>query len=775
MNESSSKFFSKSQLIMIAVFSVIVVGAVFMGYRLGRMNVPESGRVETSGLKVVLIGVDGAEWAIINPLMEAGKLPTFSRLIREGASGTLKSLEPILSPIIWTTIVTGKSPDKHGITWFMVKDPEQSRRFPVQSTMRQCKAIWNILSDRGLTVGSIGWWASYPAERVNGFVVTDYIAYHAFGLSAKGVKSSVGKTFPASLYEQVTSSLRDPLSVPKSDVDRFMSVTDEEYEFSAQQDFDFGNPLQHFMYAYSTGTAYRDMGLKLYQQYQPDYMGIYFEQVDTLSHLYMKYTEPKMEGLADEFYEKYKDVIPNYYIYQDQIIADFLETIDKDTVVIICSDHGFKTGDKRLAENVATSVAKAHLWHEIMGVVVMWGGPIEKGVEMEGASVLDITPTILYLLGQPVARDMDGKVLYDAISKDFRKKHPLRFIETYETAGEVAKTPAPTTDNSGVDPEIIARLEALGYIGGALQDKEIRINRVKAHLDQGNLDKAAEEAQAVLAQDPEDLMARIMLARILEKKGNVEDAEARFREIAGEVDEIDGAGEPVPPKKRMAYAEALQAVSVYDHMAGKTDEAIQGLERSLELNPNDPNGEYNLGVMLEAKDDCASAVGHYQKAIELNPDHALSHNNLGNCYQKQGEIQKAIAEYKKTAEIDSRHMECHFNLAVLYRSLGRTKDARTEFEAALKINPGFNQASVALGDLALQEKDYETAVSRFDALVESGPANPEYLFLSGKAYALMGDIQKARERINAAKRIDPQGVGRALSMDARLKELVDGK
>jgi len=767
VNDSSKKSFPRSQLLIFGVFLAVVAGAVFVGYRLGRRSGPEGVPVKTTGLKVLVIGVDGAEWAMMNPLLEEGKLPTFSRLIQEGASGRLLSLEPILSPIIWTSIATGKSPDKHGITWFMVKDPEHSRRFPVQSTMRQCKAIWNILSDQGLTAGIVGWWASYPAERVNGFVVTDYIAYHAFGLSAKQVKSSVGKTYPASLYGQAASSLQDPLSIPKSDVDRFMTITDEEYEVSANSQFDFGNPLHHFMYAYSTGTAYRNMGLRLYEQYRPDWMGIYFEQVDTLSHLYMKYTSPQMEGLSDELYEKYKDMVPNYYVYQDQIISDFLKTIDKDTVVIICSDHGFKTGKRRLSENIVTSVAQAHLWHEINGVIIMWGGPVKKGIEIEGASVLDITPTMLYLMGLPVARDMDGKVLVDAISDDFRKKLPLKYVETYESAQAVAQPQIP--DDSDVDPEVMARLEALGYIGGSIQDKEIRMNRVKAHVSQGNLDKALEEVEAVLAQDPEELNSRLMLARILEQMGNVVEAEAKFRELANETRDI------VPVNKSRLYAEALQAVAVYDHMAGRTDDAIKSLERSLELNPDDPNAEYNLGVMFEAKEDYPAAIDRYEMAVALNPNLALAHNNLGNCLQKVGEIQKAIAEYKKAAEVDPRHMECHFNLGVLYRSLGRNSDARAEFEAALEIRPGFPQATLALGDIAILDGDYEKAVIMFKALLKGDPNNPEYLYLLGKALAYKGDINQARERIEAARKIDPEGVKRALMMEGRLRELIDSR
>jgi tetratricopeptide (TPR) repeat protein len=742
----------------------VIIVALALGYMLGQRSGDTDVKVSPTGHKILVIGVDGAEWAMIRPLMDEGRLPTFSRLVREGASGNLRSLKPTLSPIIWTSIATGKTPEKHGISYFHVRDPEHSRRFPVQSTMRQCKAVWSIVSDLGLTAGVIGWWASYPAESVNGFVVSDDIAYHACGLSGKRVKETLGKTYPATLYDQAAAKLRDPLSITKRELDGFIPLTDEEYEFSVNSEFDFGNPLHHFMYSLATGMAYRDMGLELYKQYQPDWMGIYFEQVDSLSHIFVKYAPPKMEGMAVEFFEKYKDVIASYYSYQDRIIADFIENIDRDTVVIVCSDHGFKTGDKRLTETEGTSLAKAHLWHEIEGVVIFWGPPIRKGARIEGASVMDVTPTALYLLGAPVARDMDGKVLFDAIKDDFRSEHPVRSIDTYESAAPETRAPVP--DDSGVDEEVIARLEALGYIGDQLNDDEVRQNRVRAHLQKGDARAARAEVEQVLEKDPYNKWARLMMARIQEQEGNAGEAEKIFREL------VEDAWMPVQQRDRPIYAEALEAVAVYDHMAGNTEDAVKGLERALELNPQNPNTAYNLGVILESGEDYIKAIDYYKKAIEINPDHALAHNNLGNCYQKVGEIQKAIAEYKKTAEVEPRHVECHYNLAVLYHLIGRVDDALAEFEAALEVRPDFAPASVALGDLYIQKADYEKAASIFEKLLQSDPKNPKHLYLWGKALALKGDVEKGRENIRKARAIDPSGVENALELDSELDKLI---
>ncbi len=745
---------------MAALISVLAAGIV-LGYLMGKGSGKSKALANLTGLKVILVGVDGAEWNILTPMMEAGRLPTFSRLAREGSSGKLRSLKPILSPIIWTSIATGKTPEKHGITWFMVKDPEHSRRMPVQSTMRRSKAVWNVLSDNGLTVGAIGWWASFPAERVNGFVISDYVAYHAFGLSGQDVKTSLGKTHPAALFDLVSSRLIDPLSIKREEVERFMPLTDQEWEFSVSQPFDFGNPLHHFMYALATAKAYRSVSLELYGDYDPAWMGVYFEQVDSLSHLFMKYTEPKMDGMSDEFFEKYKDVIENYYVYQDEILADFVKAADENTIIIVCSDHGFKTGDLRLAENEATSVAKAHLWHEMDGVVFLWGKPFKAGYEIEGASVLDITPTTLYAMGMPVARDMDGKPLLSAVKAEFRSAHPVAWIETYESETEPdADYSAP--QDPGVDEEVAAKLEALGYIGSNVKDDEIKANLVKQLLDKGNYAKAGEEVEAVLARDPKTPWARVLKARLLERENKSREAEAIFREMARETE-----GQ-IEPADRVHYAESLQALAVYNHTRGDAEEAAKNLEKSIELFPQDPDTAYNLGVVREGQENYAAAIEAYQKAVDLSPSHFLALNNLGNCYRNVGEIQKSLAVYKKCIEANPKHLECHFNLGVYYINLGSPSEAVKELEEAKKIDADHLQTAIALTEAYMLNGETEKALASAADLSGGDPGNVGYLLLKAKALSLAGKKDEAAEAISEAGRLDPEGVKQAVEKDPAL-------
>ena len=140
--------------------------------------------IKKNDTKVLLIGIDGATWEIIDRLLGEGKLPTIKSLIDSGVRSPLETLKPTLSPAIWTTIVTGKLPDNHGILGFDGVPGLTMRTLPT-SQMRKTKAVWNILSDIKGTVGFINWWCTWPAEKVSGFIVSDRATYNRMEASIK--------------------------------------------------------------------------------------------------------------------------------------------------------------------------------------------------------------------------------------------------------------------------------------------------------------------------------------------------------------------------------------------------------------------------------------------------------------------------------------------------------------------------------------------------------------------------------------------------------------
>ena len=124
--------------------------------------------------KLLLIGWDAADWKVITPLLDAGKMPNLERLVENGVMGNLSTLYPILSPMLWTSIATGKRAHKHGIHGFSEPDPASGGARPVTNLGRTTKALWNIANQNGLKSNVIGWWPSHPAEPINGVMVSDH-------------------------------------------------------------------------------------------------------------------------------------------------------------------------------------------------------------------------------------------------------------------------------------------------------------------------------------------------------------------------------------------------------------------------------------------------------------------------------------------------------------------------------------------------------------------------------------------------------------------------
>src|SRR5437867_2285949 len=182
-------------------------------------------RSEAPRARLLVLGLDGMDPQVVDLLMAEGKMPHFAKLRQDGAYGRLLSSKPLLSPVIWTTIATGKTPDQHHIGHFVAVNQTTGEQLPVTSRMRRVKALWNILSDTGRTVDVVGWWASWPAETVRGSIVSDHLGYHF--LLEEGhsdAQSSMGVTYPPDLAKSLTPLVTKPADLTPEQAAPFVDV-----------------------------------------------------------------------------------------------------------------------------------------------------------------------------------------------------------------------------------------------------------------------------------------------------------------------------------------------------------------------------------------------------------------------------------------------------------------------------------------------------------------------------------------------------------------------
>ena len=489
---------------------------------------------------VVLVGIDGASWIAIEELWSQGRLPNLRALAHRGATSRLIPVADI-SPVIWTSFVTGVSPERHGITDFLL--PTDQGDIPVSSTLRRVPAIWNMLSTVERRVAVLGWWVSWPAERINGVVVSD----RALLTDERAVSP---ETFATSFAEIVSRFPADP----DADFQAEIARQDQIIATTARQ---------------LVGEGF-DLTL------------VYFRGPDVVSHPYWKYFLPlEHEVVSREKIEQFGERVTEAYEAVDELLGELIATAPAETNFIITSDHGFaalegeqyrmlvdlnrvlehlgylvrtdgeidwqltravtwnsppgvpdkmvrialadrepagpvqsedlvvvrdqlvadlasvvnkngapafhtrppRTNEERLGADLMVVVHQRkkvktlyYLGDEIPdvmqgveeltgthsvetpGIFIAAGPDIDPSYRAQTVHSLDITPTLLYALGLPVAEDFDGEAHTLLFRPEFRETHPLRTVPSWGEAEEGIATP------SDVDEELKKELRALGYV-----------------------------------------------------------------------------------------------------------------------------------------------------------------------------------------------------------------------------------------------------------------------------------------------------------------------
>jgi predicted AlkP superfamily phosphohydrolase/phosphomutase len=472
---------------------------------------------------ILVVGIDGGEWKVIRKLWAEGRLPNLRSLAERGTTATLRTAYNS-SPVIWTTIATGVTPREHGITDFVVPTPKGD--VPISSDVRKVPAIWNMLSQSGRRVAVLGWWGSWPAEEVNGVVVTD-----------RALLDLERRVSPPSYLPTFLEEIRRAREEPSL--------------FGAEDEAEMRDRAIARAAVTLAGQGF-------------DLLMVYFRSPDIISHNHWRSYEPEaFKGAADPAdRDRDMDQIPRSYEAVDQTLGRLLKAGPKDLNVLVISDHGFhaarpeevkvlldmdavlkrlgylgrittygtpsfrqvkllrfaqvppaERGElrRRLTEDLAAvtweSGAPAFLVRDARpreikegadfavvvqmegatpalrirgerfegaieslsrisgthtrnthGIFLAAGPDIDLDAKLEGIRVHDITPTLLYGLGLPVAESFAGKPRTDLFIEAFREEHPVRTIKSW------GKRKSAGARTSKEDEKLLEELRALGYI-----------------------------------------------------------------------------------------------------------------------------------------------------------------------------------------------------------------------------------------------------------------------------------------------------------------------
>ena len=708
-----------------------------------------------AGDEVWVIGLDGADWDMLEPLIARGAMPNLASLRDGGAWGVLRSDEPLLSPVLWTSIATGRTPDAHGVTWFMT-DAEDGSKVPVGTYDRRVHAVWNVAAEAGLSVGVVGWWASWPAEHLDGFVVSDYVGWHSFGVSGRDAVVA-GETWPVDIEDDVRAAMLDPDDVPHDLLNRMVHLPRE--RLATQSGGAYGDELNHLRQAIATSRGYTDVVKDRLRRERPELLCLYYEGTDAVMHLFGDDAPPHQPWISAEDYAAYHDAVDAYWTWQDELLGELLALRGPRTTVVVVSDHGFRTGTERRKED-HFQVETADADHMIDGLIVVNGPETPAGGRIRGADIYDVAPTVLHALGLPVAKDLVGDVLADAFLPQMLRSRPVTRIASFENR-PLARPPLPNHEaEAGEAMEDMLR--SLGYIAGSTDRGDViappvtepvvatmsaehtieqSVNLATILMKQDRLDDAVSELRRVLQDHPGHQEARTNLAQALARRGDVDEAVALYMALLSDW-----------PDRLEIYEDLALCLGRND----RPDEALGIYDAGLARSPDWVKGLAGKGHALFLLGRAVEAERDLNRAVELDPRHFDALYYLGQLQIDRGDWSAAIASLQRAHDLEPADRASGLLLAQAHDRSGRPDAAVQVLQSVLDHVGDAPDIAGELGAMLIKTGESAAALPLLHAAAESDPDDPGLLGNLGLAQAMTGDLTGAAATFERVVVLDPE-------------------
>lgn len=598
---------------------------------------------------------------MMDPLLQSGQMPALAQLLKGGVRGNLATLQPVLSPILWTSIATGKRADKHGICGFTEPLADGTGVGPVRSTSRKCKALWNILSQNGLKSNVVGWFATDPPEPINGVMVSDQF------LVAQEAKTAT-MVHPPELADSLAALRVTPDSLMADDLLPFIPRLQELDLKTDRRPIKLARRLAKV-------ASVQALATHLIQNEPWNLMAVYYDAIDQFGHEFMTFHPPKMAGIADQDFEFYQHVMTGCYRFHDMMLHALLQYVGDDTNVILVSDHGYECGHRRLPPDEAKKHPDG--CHRTFGVACLKGPDIKQNEHLYGATILDVTPTILTLLGLPVGGDMDGRPWVEILRNEVKAERIFGWEGLGdENAGlhhrEIRQDPAEAA-------AAVAQLVELGYIAPPGEDVQetirntIRCNKtslVRALLETPRMAQAVPLLQELIAERKDDEWCILALARCQLALGKLKEARALLESTA-------------PETQRSAQVQLQLADLAFAE--GNKSQALGHVEAASANGVVHPLLCNQIGRAYLQFERWQDAAGIFRKSLENEPDNPAALDGLASVHLAQGEWECAIEYSLKAVGLVHFYPEAHFHLAVGLERAGQTREAIVAYETALGL------------------------------------------------------------------------------------------
>ena len=660
--------------------------------------------------KFLLVGWDAADWKVVNPLLDSGKMPNLQKLVDKGVVGNLATLKPTYSPMLWTSIATGKRSFKHGINGFYEPTPLGDSVRPISSFSRTTRAFWNMMTLANKRSIVNGWWPSHPVEPINGVMVSNLYqrAEHAYG---EPWPEKSGLVHPQNLQKKMEDLRLHPQELDPYLMKLFVPNLEN---IDQEKDQRIGS-VAKITADITNLTVATEVLLK---NSEWDVAAVYLDGIDHYSHGFMCYHPPKMKNIDSYLYDNYHNVVEAGYLYHDFLLGKLLAVIPEDTYVMIVSDHGFHSDHLR-PNHIPNEPAGPAIEHRDVGFFCFKGPGVKADQRIYGASLLDITPTLLYSMKLPVGLDMDGKPLVNA----FETPHQIQSIPSWEDVeGEDGSHPEEMRLNSQESTESLKQLVELGYIEAQDKDMQQNVLRSKRELDFN------------LAQSYMDAHYYLDALRVLNELLEHHSEELRYYQLKTRallaIQKTDEAEKCLRKLFDQKKKNNIQAKSALKALRKKHGDNIKKYKPKIRIKYNEilAQSRWNhtaaklmLATVLQNQEKYEESIKFYRLAAKGFKDDPSFLCAFAKAFFFAGYHRKANYRYNQALKLDPENIPAFVGKAQVCLDLGRYKECTDLALEAIGLQFELPFGHYLLGESLKRMHDYKNAEGALQMALKQAP------------------------------------------------------
>jgi tetratricopeptide (TPR) repeat protein len=645
----------------------------------------------------VLVGWSGADWKIIHRLVDEGKMPVTRRLVENGVAGSLTTLHPQVSPLLWTSIATGKRASSHRVNGFVEVDGASGLVQPVTADTRKSKAIWEILDEDGIRCNVIGWFASHGQRLRNGNLVSDMYPVPTGSPGQEWLPAASDTYDQADLVDAL-----DPLRISPDEIDAesVSYFVPRWQEIDQSLDVRLARLRLYLAQAFSIQAA----TTWLMEHKAWDFTAVHFPTICDLCHIFLPYYRSETDHRLSFDLEVYGRAVEAGYELHDMMLGRLIGLAGPAATIFVLSDHGFRIDQSDWQPN-ARILRRSSKSYRQRGLFAAAGPGLMEDKLIHGGSLLDIVPTLLAFFGLPIGDDMEGKPLLQA----FLVPPRIQSITSWETSNRQQ----PKSETQRLTPQQIRSwinyYSDLGYVDpiglhGSVDAESVTIQNnwvlAMSLCDGKRWMDALPLLQEIYELFPENDDFAAVLTRCQMQLGLFNEA----TEMA------EAALEMFSDESRSLTLNAQLQYELKDY-----ESAYQFLKAARRLAPKNLSLLEQIGMTLVQLRRWDEAAQICRQVINLDANHALAWIGLAHAQLHSRRYSEAVDSALTAIGLEFGQPLAHYNLGMALIRLNELDRAADAFETALRFSPAFFAAHRWLQEIYRRRGQNEMAMVHANA------------------------------------------------------------